>query len=52
MKKIISKIIKSWLQRLRQSNRFLCDTCKYDYRGACSNPNRPNVKSCSDYKKR
>jgi hypothetical protein len=51
MKRIFSKI-KSWLQKLKLDNKFLCDTCKYDYRGACSNPNRPNVKSCSDYKKR
>ncbi|MDI6703124.1 MAG: hypothetical protein QME40_00340 [bacterium] len=31
---------------------FLCDSCRYDYRTACTNPHRPNVKNCSNYKKR
>lgn len=31
---------------------FLCDSCKYDYRTACTNPKRPNVKKCSGYKRK
>jgi len=38
-----------WL-RSTLSGRFLCDTCKYDYRGACDLPKRPNAKSCDDYR--
>ncbi|MCY3019061.1 MAG: hypothetical protein NTW87_08535 [Planctomycetota bacterium] len=30
--------------------RILCDTCKYDYGGACTRPERPNATSCPDYK--
>jgi len=30
----------------------LCDTCRYDYGDACSRPERPNARSCPDYKRR
>ncbi len=31
---------------------FLCDTCKYNYGSACLRPERPNAKTCPDFKKR
>lgn len=34
------------------SKRYLCDSCRYDYPGACSRPERPNALVCPDYKKR
>jgi len=49
----------SWRQRLSLKlkqilgmNTILCDSCKWDWRGACHNPARPNATSCSDYKRR
>jgi hypothetical protein len=30
----------------------LCDTCMWDWRSACHNPERPHATSCPDYKKR
>jgi hypothetical protein len=29
---------------------ILCDTCKWDWRGACHNPARPNATWCPEYK--
>ena len=31
---------------------YLCDRCKWDYGDACSRPERPNAKTCPDYKAR
>jgi hypothetical protein len=31
---------------------ILCDSCKWDWRGACHNPARPNATHCPEYKKR
>ena len=31
---------------------ILCDTCKWDWRGACHNPSRPNATWCPEYKNR
>lgn len=31
--------------------KILCDTCRYDYPGACKRPERPNAVECPDYKK-
>jgi len=36
-------------RRLVHSNVILCDTCKYNYRTACTNPDRPNATDCDDY---
>jgi hypothetical protein len=30
----------------------LCDTCRYDYGGACRRPERPNAYRCPEYKAR
>lgn len=32
--------------------KILCDSCKYDWRGACRHPERPNAVWCPDYEKR
>ncbi|MEJ5187498.1 MAG: hypothetical protein WHT46_10525 [Candidatus Geothermincolales bacterium] len=32
--------------------RFLCDSCAFDYPGACSRPERPNAVECPDYRPR
>lgn len=34
------------------SKRYLCDSCRYDYGGACTRPERPNAVVCPDYKKK
>jgi len=31
---------------------FLCNSCQWDWRGACHNRARPNATRCSDYRKR
>lgn len=31
---------------------FLCDSCKYNDARYCTRPDRPNAKSCPDYKSR
>jgi hypothetical protein len=31
---------------------ILCDSCKWDWRSACRNPDRPNAIYCKDYQKR
>ena len=48
-----------WLESLKSKIRkafggtvILCDTCMWDWRSACHNPDRPNATSCSEYKKR
>jgi len=33
-------------------NIFLCDSCKWNWRGACRNRERPNATWCSEYEKR
>ena len=30
---------------------LLCDSCRYDHRGACRRPERPNAIECPDYKR-
>lgn len=46
---VIERLRQIWL-RLRCREEFLCDNCKYDYASACKNPQRPNVKKCTEYK--
>lgn len=29
---------------------FLCDRCKYNHPSTCSRPERPNARTCPDYK--
>ncbi len=46
-----SKIRKS-LKKFFGMERFLCDTCKYDYGEVCRNPKRPNATECKEYRRR
>jgi len=48
-----------WLDRVKLRirkalgmNAILCDSCKWDWRGACHHPERPNAIWCPDYEKR
>lgn len=45
----LKKLWQRW--RCSLSRTFLCDTCKYDYGGACRRPERPNATSCPDYQR-
>lgn len=44
--------LRRWWAALRAPGKFLCDTCRYDYRSACSRPERPNATRCDAYKPR
>lgn len=33
-------------------DRFLCDSCVFDYGNVCNRPERPNATQCPDYEKR
>lgn len=57
----MSPSLRSLLQRLTAglkklfatgSSGYLCDDCKWDYGDACSRPERPNARTCPDYKRR
>ncbi len=37
--------------RFLLSGNFLCDTCRYDYGDACRRSERPNAKTCPDYRR-
>ena len=49
----IKEFFKLLFQRIKAplSDDFLCDSCRYDYDGACNRPERPNAKVCPDYKR-
>jgi len=34
------------------TNVLLCDSCKWNWRGACRRPERPNATWCPDYTKK
>jgi hypothetical protein len=40
------------IKKMLGMNILLCDSCKWDWRGACHNPERPNAIWCLDYEKR
>lgn len=42
----------TWWKALRAPGKFLCDSCRYDYRGACGRPERPNATRCAHYRQR
>ena len=44
--------LKLRLKKATGQNVILCDSCKWDWRSACHNPDRPNATSCSEYKRR
>ncbi len=41
--------LKYKIKRMLGMNVFLCDSCKWDWRGACRHPERPNAWWCPDY---
>lgn len=43
--------LKIWLGLSGKPARFLCDTCKYNYREACRRPERPNARYCAEYRR-
>lgn len=45
---LFSKIV-AFLRRVLGLERILCDSCKYDWGDACTNPGRPNATKCSEY---
>lgn len=54
-------MLRALLQRLRHvfgrlfatgGSGSLCDTCKWDYGDACRRPERPNARTCPDFKRR
>ncbi len=49
--KLWRRIRARWLA-FKAPGRFLCDSCRYDYRGACNRPERPNATQCDDYEPR
>jgi hypothetical protein len=44
--------IKLRLKKALGMNIILCDSCKWNWRGACHNEARPNATYCPEYKKR
>ena len=40
------------LKKMLGMNIFLCNTCRWDWRGACHNRERPNATWCPDYEKK
>ena len=35
-----------------KGEKFLCDSCKYDWGNACTRKERPNASYCLDYKRK
>ncbi len=40
------------IKRALGMNILLCDKCKWNWRSACHNPERPNATWCPEYEKR
>ena len=40
------------LKKALGKNIFLCDSCKWNWRGACRDSRRPNATWCNEYEKR
>ncbi len=40
------------VKKMLGMNVFLCNTCRWDWRGACHNRERPNATWCPDYEKK
>jgi hypothetical protein len=41
-----------WVKKKLGINIFLCKTCRWDWRSACHNHERPNATWCPDYQKK
>ena len=51
---VLALLSSAWIKRrglLLGPDEFLCDTCKFDYDGACRLPDRPNARRCSKYER-
>ncbi len=48
----LARRLRAWWGAFRAPGRFLCDSCRYDYRDACRRPERPNATRCEDYRPR
>ena len=50
----IWQLIRAFFGRLfaTGSGGFLCDSCRYNYGHICTRPERPNAKTCPDYKRK
>lgn len=48
----IARRIRLWWVAVNAPGRFLCDSCRYDYRDVCKRPERPNATRCEDYEPR
>jgi hypothetical protein len=48
------KKFKAWWRRISPpgGSEFLCDTCKYDHPSACNHRERPNARTCDDYRRK
>ncbi len=55
------RLLRSLFQRLMlglrrlfalERGQYLCDSCKWDWGNVCKRPERPNAKTCPDYKRR
>lgn len=51
----IAGAVSGWfgaLKRTTGGGGYLCDSCRWDYGDACRRPERPNARTCDDYKRR
>ncbi len=46
------KVLTLKIKRALGMHVILCDSCMFDWRGACRNPERPNATLCDEYRKR
>jgi hypothetical protein len=44
--------LKIRIKRALGMNVILCASCRWNWRGACTRPERPNAVWCPDYKKK
>lgn len=50
--RMIAARFRALFGRLGGGGGYLCDRCKWDYGDACRRPERPNARTCPDYKGR
>jgi hypothetical protein len=49
----IWQIVRGFFRRLLGlGGGFLCDDCRYNYGHICTRPERPNARTCPDYKRK
>ncbi len=54
LERLRRRIIRFWrvLRARLGAPKYLCDSCRFDYRDACRRPERPNAIDCPDYRPR